>query len=403
MKIAFPIEIELGKAGGVETYARNLVRSLQDIDDSNEYSILCTALNEKAFPVRRDTFKKIIVKGRVKLSVEAFTRQVLALTDRVQRLKQIKKNIRYFIIRNHERVSSPATEGDAGIRKAPEYDMVHHMFSCYPFWKESLGPVVLTIVDIQQEYFPEFFSEEWTSAEKADHIMAISGYTKKTIVEKYGIPDGKITVVYLGYNSEAFKKFDQQTVEEFRNRLKLPKDYLFYPAASWAHKNHLNLIRALKILKDKYRFDGKLLLTGIKKDRHGVVAEEVQRLGLGGEVIYLGYLAYEDLPLLYNAARLLVFPSLFEGFGMPVVEAFAVGLPVVCSDTTSLPEVCGEAAHYFDPTSPDDIAEKVFKALSDNTLRERLVKKGFERAKVFTWENSAMETLKVYENVFRKN
>ena len=153
-------------------------------------------------------------------------------------------------------------------------------------------------------------------------------------------------------------------------------------------------------MKERFGLDEKLIFTGIKKQSHSAVAKEIERLGLKDDIIHIGYLPYEDLPLLYNAASLLVFPSLFEGFGMPVVEAMGVGLPVACSNTTSLPEVAGGAAILFDPEDPEDIAEKVAALLNDEALKKTLVQKGLARASMFTWEQTALKTKKVYEDVY---
>ncbi|MCR4288340.1 MAG: glycosyltransferase family 4 protein [Deltaproteobacteria bacterium] len=402
------MQIYLGKSGGIETYARNLVRALQDVDAVNEYLLLCTVLNEEAFPLRRSNFKKII-SGKSRAFENMKFKALTAVSagyrfmDGNIVLRNIKNTVRRGVVKN---APAPAVKV-AGENRC---DIVHYLFSNLPHGRPpGASSVVLTVVDIQHEYFPEFFyhselerrkREYRESIEKADHIIAISEFTKKTLVEKYATPMEKISVVYLGYDSNTYKKLDKDLVEVFRKRYGLPGKFLLYPAATWSHKNHLNLIKAYKILKDRYRFDAKLILTGVKKGNHDLIMNEIKSLGFENEIIYLGYLPYPDLPLLYNSATLLVFPSLFEGFGMPVVEAMATGLPVVCSNTTSLPEVGGDAAVYFDPQSPADIADKVFKAYNDAELRERLVKKGFEHARRFTWENTAKETLKVYEGIF---
>jgi glycosyltransferase involved in cell wall biosynthesis len=284
------------------------------------------------------------------------------------------------------------------------------MFTTLPYREVFDIPVILTMHDIQQEYYPEFFSKEVLenrrlsfrpSAEKADHIIAISEFTKKTLIEKYGIQEDKISVVYNGYDEKRFKKLEIDTIKKFRAKYNLPEKFIMYNAATWGHKNHINLLRALQILKDKYSFREKLILTGIKKGNYKAVKNEINKLGLKRDVIYLGYLPYDELPALFNAANMLVFPSLFEGFGIPVVEAMAVGLPIACSNTTSLPEVAGDAALYFNPDKPEDIADKVFTLHKNDGLRNTLVQRGLERAELFTWKRTAEETLKVYEKVYR--
>lgn len=368
----------LGGSGGVETYARQLVARLQEVDAFNDYAVICSGHNRKAFPITAPNFR-LAVLGDEKVGEKAggglLKKVVRAVNDRL---------------------------GFAKISK--ELDLVHYLLNVMPKVRFEAASVA-TIVDIQHEYFPDFFSAKELalrkkmylySARNADHIIAISEFTRKTIIEKYGVPQDKITAVHLGYDDAAFRKIKGATVEEFRRRHGLPDEFLFYPAATWPHKNHVNLLRALSVMKKKHGFTGSLVLTGIKKGSHKELFELAAGLGLEGQVNYLGYLAYEELPLLYNAATLMVFPSLFEGFGIPVIEAFGSGLPVACSDTTSLPEVAGGVAVLFDPNDPADVAEKIMGLYSDKKRMAHLAEKGLERAKLFTWKETAEKTLAVY-------
>jgi glycosyltransferase involved in cell wall biosynthesis len=386
MHIGFPVEnLLIGKSGGLETYARNLISSLQKVDQSNDYVLFCSILNEEAFPIANNNFRKIIsgkykYVEKFKLRILPFAGKVLEFMEDTRYLRDIKKVAKHIAL-NTIRFFSPPKES----LNEHMYDMLHYMLTEF-FSGESL---------VTRSHYHK------CSAEKADIIIAISRFTKKTLVEKYDIPEDKIIVVYEGYDSAAFKKIDKEIVNRFKENNNLPDRFLFYPAATWAHKNHLNLLKAYRILIDRYKIHDNLLLTGIKMENHKAVEEEIDRLGLHDKVIYLGYLPYEELPLIYNAASIMVFPSLFEGFGLPVIEAMAAGLPVSCSNTTSLPEIGGDAVLYFDPEQPDDIAETIFKIHSDRDLRDSLIKKGFERAASFSWERTATETLKVYEHVYR--
>lgn len=409
MRIAYPITIQTGKSGGIETYARKLLGTLQAKDSSNEYLLFCSILNEEAFPISNGNFKKI-VSGRSKAFESAkilalpYIAKAFELMEETAGLREFKRGVKRLLLGAHRAVFVSAE-----VQCPSRYDLLHYMFTVFPYWVKYEVPVVLTIVDIQHEYHPEFFKKNELESRKkniknsaigADHIIAISEFTKKTIVERYGVPPDKITVVHLGFDKDEFKSIDRAPVEAFRQKHRLPEQFLLYPAATWPHKNHINLVRAYRILKDKYRLNYNLVLSGIKKGNHGPVKEEIKKLGLECDIMHTGYLPYKDLPLLYNAASLLVFPSLFEGFGMPVVEAMAAGLPVACSNTTCLPEVGGDAVVYFDPKAPEDIAEKVYKVCSDEELRKALVEKGLKRAQLFTWESTARETLYVYEKVY---
>ncbi len=173
----------------------------------------------------------------------------------------------------------------------------------------------------------------------------------------------KIDVVYIGCDSQYRVLDDDDGLGKIRSKYGLHRPFMYYPAATWPHKNHKTLLAALKILQERYRFDGQLVLSGIAMKANDEILIEIQSLGLEDTVKILGYLPYADLPAIYNLARVMVFPSLFEGFGIPLVEAMACGCPVACSNVTSIPEIVGNAGVVFDPRSAEDIAEKVWAAL----------------------------------------
>lgn len=410
MRIGLPVPdyMGLGKGGGVETYSIKLVEYLQKIDKQNEYLIFCNRDNEDMFTLRSRSFRKILKEdedrsGPAETATGAAKNIMFGISSLMERnavLRRIKNGIRDVILRN-----SPVSADNPH-----RCDLIHHMYTVFPFWLNYDVPVIVTMVDIQHEYFPDFFSQKEfedrracykPSADKADHIIAISHFTKKTLMEKFDLPDEKISVVHLGYDQQTFMKLDPASVGTIRMKYSLPDSFLFYPAASWPHKNHINLVRAYKILKGKYNFGDKLILCGIEKQQHTEIGDEIRKLGLQDDILYLGYVPYSDLPAIFNAATLMVYPSFFEGFGIPLIEAMAVGLPVACSGTTSLPEVGGDAVLYFDPNEPEDIAARVYLPYSDPDLRNSLVNRGYERIKGFTWEKTTRETLRIYGDVYR--
>jgi glycosyltransferase involved in cell wall biosynthesis len=259
---------------------------------------------------------------------------------------------------------------------------------------------------MQHEFYPEYFSafEMKTRRELyrpspglATRVIAISEHAKSCLVDRYGIQPGKIDVIYNGFNPSYRILDNPDGLQQIRLKYDLDRPFMYYPAATWPHKNHRKLFAALKIMKDLHRFDGQLVLSGIVKQAHGEILTEIQRLNLEKEVRVLGFLPEADLPWLFNSARLLVFPSLFEGFGIPLVEAMACGCPIVCSNVTSIPEVVGEAGVFFDPSIAEDIAEKIWMLWTDDAMRQEMAKIGLRRAKMFNWEETAKKTVEVYE------
>jgi glycosyltransferase involved in cell wall biosynthesis len=255
----------------------------------------------------------------------------------------------------------------------------------------------VTFHDMQHEFLPDLFppSEREArrrvyapSARGATRINANSRHVKATLVDVYGIDPDKIDVVYQAHGPAFRPLRDPARLDAARRRHGISRPFLFYPAASWPHKNHLALLAALRLLRDRGLFDGDLVLSGIAPGANQRIAAEVERLRLGDRVRSLGYLAADELPCLYAAAELVVFPSLFEGFGIPLLEAMACGCPVVCSNATSLPEIAGDAALLFDPRSPEAMADRIAEVLGSAQVRSRLREAGLARAAQFRWDRA---------------
>ncbi|MFA5139866.1 MAG: glycosyltransferase family 1 protein [Elusimicrobiota bacterium] len=209
---------------------------------------------------------------------------------------------------------------------------------------------------------------------KAEAIVALSENTKKDLVRHYGLPPSKITVVYPGVDHGLFRPVPGASASE---------PYILFVGNQYPYKNIRGLLEAFSGLV-REGCSHRLFLAGGKQPPHAVDA-----LGLGDRVRSLDYVARDDLPRLYSQADLLVLPSLYEGFGLPALEAMACGCPVAVSRTSSLPEVCGEAACYFDPVDPSDIKRAISEVLSDRTRRERMIASGLAQAAKFRWEDTA--------------
>jgi glycosyltransferase involved in cell wall biosynthesis len=366
--------------GGMETYFRNLFSALQEVDKQNRYSLICDSRYIDELAVAGQNFS-VKACNFTKPSLGWFFRGIIRNLTTIDPLRIFMNRL--------------------------QVDVIHHPFSILnPLHLK--GPSVLTFHDMQHEFFPEYFSpfemkgrKEFyrPSAEQATRIIAISEHAKSCLVERYKVSPEKIDVIYIGYNSQYRVVGDRERLDGIRLKYGLHHPFMYYPAATWPHKNHKGLLVALKLLKDRYGFDGKLVLTGISMKSSNEVMREIRRLCLEDTVIVLGYLPNDELPCLYNLARLMVFPSLFEGFGIPLIEAMACGCPVACSNAASIPEVVGDAAALFDPLSNDDIAEKIWMLWNDETTRGELVSKGMKRLGMFRWEIAARETIKVYEKV----
>jgi glycosyltransferase involved in cell wall biosynthesis len=250
-------------------------------------------------------------------------------------------------------------------------------------------PTVMTLVDIQEAFYPEFF----TAADRymrdlhfpgstcmADRVITISEFSRQTIVTHHRIPPARVAVVHLC----ADERYARSAEVEQAPAAPLPARFIFYPANLWKHKNHDVLLRALRLLREERGRRIDLVLTGFAQDNGYPLAAMAQAHGVADQVHALGYLSVEQVAYLYRRADLLVFPSLFEGFGIPLVEAMAAGCPVVAARATSIPEVTGDAAELFDPTSPADLAAALGRVIDDEERRRTLRARGVERARRFS-------------------
>lgn len=367
-----------GKMGGAETYFRKLLEYLPVAADGLDIGVVCRDDMAGELCSIAPSLHLITIphypKGDMRRGIHSFARRFLGIDHVRLALRKI----------------------DAGL--------IHYPFPLmYP---SSIGkPTVLTFYDLQHVFFPDFFTPRaWRRRERdyrkavreATRIIAISHYTAHCLREHFKAPAGKIDVVHLGIDAGFRVIGDRKQLAAVRAHYGLERPFMYYPATTWPHKNHLTLLTALSLLRERHGFDGDLVLTGVTKQHHGQISSEIERLGLQNRVRLLGYLPYENLALLYNLARLMVFPSLFEGFGIPLLEAMACGCPVACSNITSLPEVAGDAASLFDPGSPEDMAAAIWRVWSDESLRRDLARRGVERAALFTWEATARRTVETY-------
>lgn len=229
-----------------------------------------------------------------------------------------------------------------------------------------------------------------SSIERADRIITISEFSKGQIMRHYGTRDDKVTVVPCGIDEDRYHTgYPAQEIMECCKRLGIEGKYMLYLGTLEPRKNISGLIEAFGLLSTGCEDCPKLVVAGGKGWLYDSVFERVKQLGLEDRVLFTGYVSAEDAPLLMSGAELFCFPSFYEGFGMPPLEAMACGTPTVVSDRTSLPEVVGDAALTADPDSPAAICSAMKRVLSEPDLRRALSEKGIARSKQFTWEKSA--------------
>lgn len=378
MRIAIDVTPTIGQKAGIGLYIHNLIKNLARTDKENEY--LLYAYFWKSFKAKK---KNLFVPDQpnFRLGVKRIpNRMINALFN------YLHLPVNFFL---------------------PPTDIVH--CTCYltPVSKKSKS--VVTIHDLTPLLFPELHAEYTKkvmfrgllhSVRKVNKIIAISESTKKDVMRLFHVPEGKIEVIYEAADEIYHPIEDSGILTQIRSKYKIPNKFILFVGVLEPRKNIARLIQAFSILKKKFEY--KLVIVGGSGWFYDEIFEQVRRLHLEGEIIFTGYVPREDLQALYNAAELFIYPSLYEGFGLPPLEALACGTPVITSNVSSLPEVVGDAALLVDPYNIEEMTQAMYRVLTDRNLRYSMIDKGLRQAKKFSWKRTAQETLQVYKEVYEQ-
>jgi glycosyltransferase involved in cell wall biosynthesis len=268
-------------------------------------------------------------------------------------------------------------------------------------------PAVVTVHDLGYIHYPEahrFFDRrylDWTTRRHtriARHIIADSLATKQDLIDFYGADPERITVVYLGRDETLAPVTDPDIVEQIKAHYEIQGDYLLYLGTLHPRKNLVRLVEAFQLALQSLPAENravKLVIAGRRGWLYEDIFARVKALGLADRVLFPGYIAAEHKPALLSGALAYVFPSLYEGFGLPVLEAMACETPVLTGNVSSLPEVAGEAAVLVDPHRSEAIANGLIRLITDTDLRQQLVERGRRQVQKFSWDEAAKQTLDI--------
>jgi len=234
---------------------------------------------------------------------------------------------------------------------------------------------------------------------KAQKIICVSEHTKEDAIKMLDANVEKIRVVYEGISEDIKPVTDQTELNSIKKKYNINAPYFLYAGAWRKHKNLVNLVKAFNLYRNLHDTNCALVIAGKIDPNYKEVTDTIQEFGLASHVITPGFIPDEDLPALYSGANAFVFPSLYEGFGLPPLEAMACGCPVAVSNVSSLPEVCGNAAILFDPKDPNKICEAMHQVVEPET-RSKMVSAGLEHVKAFSWADMATKILGIYKEVF---
>lgn len=271
------------------------------------------------------------------------------------------------------------------------------------------GKIITTIHDMTYILYPETMDKRNLkritddidySVNRSDKIITVSESSKRDIIRYLNVPEEKIEVVYNGVEYDRFAKSNNnQDKLKVMQKYNLPQNYILYMGTLEPRKNIESIVRSYSVLKKNYNNEIKLVIAGKKGWLFENIFNLVESLKLQDDVIFTDYVDEVDKAAIYQMANLFVFPSIYEGFGIPVLEAMASSVPVITSNVSSLPEVAGDAAILVEPKDVNSIAKNMHKILSNNDLRDKLICKGHIQAKKFTWEASAEKLYKIYKSM----
>lgn len=331
-------------------------------------------------------------KKRMQAGVPSKIKSIKRVVSRVLVLKKIARKLLVLFSKlfapKFDLYWSPSFITLDGVKASKIVTTVHDFsFYLHPQWHPQE----------RIEYFHKYF---FKNLHRSDWIITGSEFSKKEIV-KYALYDeNKISVIYHGVDQNLYRVYKKATLSSTKEKFQLTDKFILFVGSIEPRKNLMNLLKAYHLLSRDVKVMYPLVLVGFKGWQNKEIMKEIE---IEKEhVRYLGYVSDEELAHVYNLATLFVYPSLYEGFGIPPLEAMACGTAVISSGAASLPEACGDAALYIDPLDIEDISKKIEFLLHDVKERDELILKGLERVKSFTWEKSAQEHLKVFEAVLKE-
>jgi glycosyltransferase involved in cell wall biosynthesis len=370
----------------------------------------------------------IDIRRMTEFGVGTYTRNVVRALGRLDRHNQ------YFLMGPPQKMaeigplpsnfqSVPLLDGDMTVKGSLAFRSILRHLSCdlvhipHLFWlpRALPCPYVMTVHDVLEHMYRahghsglrRFLHFQLTRRmlRGAARIFAVSRFTKSEIEKLSGIPASRIEVVYNAIDERFLRGHTNDSDRQFlAERYLVTHPFILYAGRISPHKNVVRIIEAFSALKAELDKEGKypdlkLIIIGDELSKHPDLRRTVIRGGVQNDVRFMGFVPIEVLRIFYDSAKTFIFPSLYEGFGLPPLEAMAHGTPVLTSNTSSLPEVVGNAAVLVNPENVFEIMRALHRVLLDQTLRERMKQRGYEQAKKFSWDASAREILNVYENV----
>lgn len=363
---------------GMDRVALELIKNLQRIDKVNEYFIFVKPDQDRDVLEHTDNFNIVEVPGgpyplweqfQLPKFVKKYQCDLLHCTSNTAPLKVQSKVI--------------TTLHDIIFR---EESVLKQLLSSAS-WYQKIGNL-----------YRRFLVKD--VVKKSEHLITVSNFENQNIKKVFKLENQKVTTVHNGVNQQFNNQFTREQKEAVRSQYQLPKEFLFHIGNKDPRKNTKRLLDAFFELKQMQFGNIKLVIAGVNEDTLDSMLEEMfVPSALKKDIVLTGYIEDEDLPVIYGLAQVFLFPSLREGFGIPILEAMASGVPVITSNTSSMPEVAGESALLINPYDTQELTQAMVKLLSDEDFRNSLIKGGLKQCRTFSWNQSAKKVLKIYEQL----
>jgi len=370
--------------GGFKTYTENLISAIAEVDADNSYFLyLDRPPNHHTKLPKQHNFEYRVIPGKIPI-IGMPTREQIYLP--------------YFIAKDRlDLFHSPCLSAPLCLNRALSIT-IHDMFwFSYPYTEKSRFSLNRKLMNWYYYILPQL------AARKSSLIITVSKASKDSIIRELGIPDEKIIVTYEGTNRIFRQIFNVEQIRRIRTKYNLTSDYIMGIGSTDPRKNISGLVQSYAHLPANLKTAYQLVIIWTNKDLSKVLMRQVEDLGLNERVCFLSQVSDEDLVLLYNGASLFTYPTLGEGFGLPILEAMACGTPVVAANNSSVPEIAGDAAILFNSADTRDLIETISKVLNDGNLKSELSDKGLKRANEFSWERCAKETIHAYRSIVKEN